>query len=164
MYISIILLYLEAAKAPTAVTLDEVIPYLPHFQAMLNTLAALFLAAGYRFIRADNRSAHRNCMITALAISSVFMVSYLTYHAKVGYMPFVGQGIIRPFYFTMLASHVILAAVIVPMVLITVFYAIRGNFNMHPRVARWTLPLWFYVSVSGVLIYILGFHIYTPDV
>ena len=144
-------------------TLDEIIPYLPHFQAMLNTSAALFLAAGYRFIRADNRSAHRSCMITALAISSVFMVSYLTYHAAVGYMPFAGQGIIRPFYFTMLASHVILAAVIVPMVLITVFYAIRGNFNMHPRVARWTLPLWFYVSVSGVLIYILGFHIYTAD-
>ena len=145
-------------------TLDEIIPYLPHFQAMLNTLAALFLGAGYYFIRAQNRSAHRNCMITALAISSVFMVSYLTYHAEVGYMPFAGEGIIRPFYFTMLASHVILAAVIVPMVLITVFYAIRGNFNMHPRVARWTLPVWFYVSVSGVLIYILGFHIYTPDV
>ena len=145
-------------------TLDEIIPYLPHFQAILNTLAALFLAAGYSFIRAQNRSAHRNCMITALAISSVFMVSYLTYHAAVGYMPFAGEGIIRPFYFTMLASHVILAAVIVPMVLLTVVYAFKGNFNKHPRIARWTLPLWFYVSVSGVLIYILGFHIYTPNV
>ena len=79
-------------------------------------------------------------------------------------MPFAGQGMIRPFYFTMLASHVILAAVIVPMVLITVVYAIKGNFDKHPRIARWTLPVWFYVSVSGVLIYILGFHIYTPDV
>ncbi len=144
--------------------LDEIIPYLPHFQAILNTLAALFLAAGYSFIRAQNRSAHRNCMITALVISSVFMVSYLTYHAEVGYMPFAGEGIIRPFYFTMLASHVILAAVIVPMVLLTVVYAFKGNFNKHPRIARWTLPLWFYVSVSGVLIYILGFHIYTPNV
>ena len=103
-------------------------------------------------------------MIAALVISTVFMVSYLTYHAKVGYMPFAGQGMIRPFYFTMLASHVILAAVIVPMVLITVVYAIKGNFDKHPRIARWTLPVWFYVSVSGVLIYILGFHIYTPDV
>ena len=103
-------------------------------------------------------------MIAALVISTIFMVSYLTYHAKVGYMPFAGQGMIRPFYFTMLASHVILAAVIVPMVLITVAYAIKGNFDKHPRIARWTLPLWFYVSVSGVLIYILGFHIYTPDI
>jgi len=145
------------------VTLDEIIPYLPHFQAILNTSAALFLGAGYYFIRAHNRNAHRLCMITALLISSVFMVSYLTYHAKVGYMPFAGEGAIRPFYFTMLASHVILAAVIVPMVLVTVVYAVKGNFDRHPRVARWTLPLWFYVSVSGVLIYILGFHIYTPN-
>ena len=144
-------------------TLDEVIPYLPHLQAALNTTAALFLAAGYYFIRTQNRNAHRNCMITALLVSSVFMVSYLIYHAEVGYTPFEGKGIIRPFYFTMLASHVILAAVIVPMVLVTATYAIRGNFDKHPRIARWTLPIWFYVSVSGVLIYILGFHIYTPD-
>lgn len=145
-------------------TLDQIIPYLPHFQAILNTCAALLLGTGYYFIRAQNRDAHRYCMVTALVISSVFMVSYLTYHAKVGYMPFAGQGIIRPFYFTVLASHVILAALIVPMVLLTVFYAFGGNFTKHPRVARWTLPLWFYVSVSGVLIYILGFHIYTPNV
>jgi uncharacterized membrane protein YozB (DUF420 family) len=145
------------------VTLDEIIPYLPHFQAILNASAALFLGTGYYFIRSQNRNAHRLCMITALVISTVFMISYLTYHAQVGYMPFTGEGIIRPVYFTMLASHVILAAVIVPMVLITVAYAIKGNFKTHPRIARWTLPLWFYVSVSGVLIYILGFHIYTPD-
>ena len=143
-------------------TLDEIIPYLPHFQAILNTSAALFLAAGYYFIRTQKRHSHRNCMIAALVISTVFMVSYLTYHAKVGYMPFAGEGIIRPFYFTVLASHVILAAVIIPMVLLTVGYAIKGNFDKHPRIARWTLPIWFYVSVSGVLIYILGFHIYKP--
>ena len=146
------------------VTLDEIIPYLPHFQAILNTCAALFLGTGYYFIRNRNRDAHRQCMIAALAISTIFMVSYLTYHAKVGYMPFAGQGIIRPFYFTLLASHVILAALIVPMVVVTVVYALKGNFSKHPRVARWTLPLWFYVSVSGVLIYILGFHIYTPEI
>ena len=91
------------------------------------------------------------------------MVSYLTYHANVGYMPFAGYGLIRPIYFTMLASHVILAAIIVPMVLVTVSYALRGNFAKHLRIARWTLPFWLYVSVSGVLIYILGFHIYTPS-
>lgn len=146
------------------ITLDEIIPYLPHFQAILNASAALLLGAGFYFIRDENRGLHRLCMIVALAVSSVFMISYLTYHARVGYLPFEGQGIIRPFYFTLLASHVILAAVIVPLVLLTVFFAITGNFNKHPRIARWTLPMWFYVSVSGVLIYILGFHIYTPEV
>ena len=145
-------------------TLDEVIPYLPHFQAILNTSAALLLAIGYYYIRNENRNLHQLCMATALVISTIFMVSYLTYHAEVGYLPFKGQGIIRPFYFTLLASHVILAAVIVPMVLTTVYFAIAGNFNKHPRLARWTLPLWFYVSVSGVLIYILGFHVYTGEI
>ena len=145
-------------------TLDEIIPYLPHLQAVLNTCAALLLATGYYYIKKDNRSAHKRCMIMALLVSTVFMISYLTYHAEVGYTPFNGQGIIRPFYFTLLASHVILAAVIVPLVLITAYFAIRGNFDKHPRIARWTLPLWFYVSVSGVLIYVLGFHIYTPAI
>jgi len=102
-------------------------------------------------------------MVAALVVSGLFMVSYLTYHAAVGYMPFAGQGIIRPFYFTLLASHVILAAVIVPLVLVTVFFAIRGNFIRHPRLARWTLPLWLYVSLSGVVIYLLGFHVYPPE-
>ncbi len=144
-------------------TLDGLIPYLPHFQALLNTTATVLLASGYYFIRNARRDLHRNCMATALVISSVFMVSYLTYHAHVGYMPFAGQGIIRPFYFTLLASHVILAAVIVPLVLTTVFFAIKADFNRHPRLARWTLPLWFYVSVSGVVIYLLGFHVYPPE-
>mgnify|MGYP002266922567 CR=1 FL=1 len=144
-------------------TLDEIIPYLPHFRAILNTCAALFLRAGYYFIKNNNQNAHHACMITALLISTVFMVSYLTYHDKVGYMPFAGQVIIRPFYSTMLATHVILAAVIVPMVLTTAYFAATGNFDKHPKLARWTLPLWFYVSVTGVLLYILGFHIYTPE-
>lgn len=144
-------------------TLDGIIPYLPHFQALLNTLATLLLSAGYYFIRNAERGRHRNCMAAALVVSGLFMVSYLTYHAAVGYMPFAGQGIIRPFYFTLLASHVILAAVIVPLVLVTVFFAIRGNFIRHPRLARWTLPLWLYVSLSGVVIYLLGFHVYPPE-
>jgi len=142
-------------------TLDDIIPFLPHFQAVLNTAATLLLASGYYFIRNAKPGLHRACMVTALLISSVFMVSYLTYHAQVGYLPFAGQGIIRPFYFTLLASHVILAAVIVPMVLTTVFFAIKGDFGRHPRLARWTLPLWLYVSVSGVVIYLLGFHVYS---
>lgn len=142
-------------------TLDDIVPFLPHFQALLNTAATLLLASGYYFIRNARPGLHRACMTTALVISTIFMASYLTYHAQVGYLPFTGQGIIRPFYFTLLASHVILAAVIVPMVLTTVYFAIKGDFGRHPRVARWTLPLWLYVSVSGVVIYILGFHVYT---
>ena len=145
-------------------SLDPIIPYLPHFQAILNTCAAVLLATGYYFIRTQNRHAHRRCMTAALLVSAVFMISYLTYHASVGYMPFVGKGMIRPIYFTLLASHVILAAVIVPLVIATVSYALRGNFSRHPRIARWTLPLWLYVSVSGVLVYILGFHVYTTDI
>ena len=144
-------------------TLDDIIPYLPHFQALLNTAATVFLSAGYYFIRHQQPVHHRNCMASALLISSVFMISYLTYHAAVGYAPFAGQGMIRPFYFTLLASHVILAAVIVPLVITTVIFALRGNFTRHPRIARWTLPLWLYVSVSGVVIYLLGFHIYPPN-
>jgi uncharacterized membrane protein YozB (DUF420 family) len=144
-------------------TLDSVIPWLPHFQALLNTLATLLLASGYYFIRHQRRDRHRACMLSALLVSSVFMVSYLAYHAAVGYMPFSGQGLIRPFYFALLASHVILAALIVPLVLATVFFALRGNFLRHPRVARWTLPLWLYVSVSGVAVYLLGFHLYPPS-
>ena len=144
-------------------TLDDIIPYLPHFQALLNTAATLLLSAGYYFIRHQRSDRHRICMATALLISSLFMISYLTYHAAVGYAPFAGQGTIRPFYFTLLASHVILAAVIVPLVLTTVFFALRGNFTRHPRIARWTLPLWLYVSVSGVVIYLLGFHLYPPQ-
>jgi len=102
-------------------------------------------------------------MIAAMTISVVFLASYLTYHANVGYTPFKGQGIIRPFYFTLLASHVILAAIFVPMIFITASHAIRGSFDKHSRIARWTLPVWFYVSITGVMIYFLNFHIYTPQ-
>lgn len=144
--------------------LDDIVPWLPHFQALLNSVATLLLLTGYYFIRNENRNLHRLCMATALLVSAVFMVSYLTYHARVGYMPFAGQGMIRPFYFTLLASHVILAALIVPLVLYTVLLAMRSNFSRHPRVARWTLPLWLYVSVSGVVIYLLGFHVYPPEI
>ena len=100
-------------------------------------------------------------MIAAMTISVVFLISYLTYHANVGYIPFKGQGLVRPFYFTLLASHVILAALFVPMISITAYRAIKGNFDKHARIARWTLPVWLYVSVTGVLVYFLVFHVYT---
>jgi len=139
-----------------------VVSILPHFQAVLNGAATLTLIAGFVCIRSGDKTRHRKLMVTALVLSGVFMVSYLSYHAMVGYAPFTGRGWIRPVYFSLLASHIVLAAAIVPLVLLTVFYAIRGNFNRHPRLARWTLPTWLYVSVSGVIVYLLGFHLYKP--
>lgn len=144
-------------------TLLTLIPYMPHVQAVLNATATVLLFVGYIYIKGSHRLAHRNCMIAALVVSTVFLVSYLTYHGQVGYQPFEGQGPIRPVYFTLLFSHIILSGVIVPMVLITVFYALKGNFNKHPRIARWTLPIWLYISISGVIVYILAFHVYPPE-
>jgi len=129
--------------------------------ATLNTLSALLVSIGYVNIRKQNKRVHKACMIAALAVSTVFMIFYLYYHAKVGYIPFAGQGDIRYLYFSLLASHVILAALVFPLVLITAGLAIRNKFNTHKRIARWTLPIWLYVSVSGVAIYVMSFHIYT---
>jgi uncharacterized membrane protein YozB (DUF420 family) len=140
----------------------ELIPLMPPFQAVMNALATVLLSVGYYFIRSGNRSLHRICMSVTLVISSVFLVSYVSYHALVGYQPFAGEGLIRPVYFTLLGSHIVLAAVIVPLVLLTLWFAVRGDFDRHPRIARWTLPVWLYVSVSGVVIYLLGFHLYLP--
>ena len=121
----------------------------------------MIITLGYYFIKTNNPYAHRNCMIAAMTISIVFFISYITYHANVGYTPFKGQGTIRPFYFTLLTSHVAMAALFVPMIFITARHAIKGSFDKHLKIARWTLPIWLYVSVTGVLIYILNFHIYT---
>jgi len=100
-------------------------------------------------------------MIAALAVSTIFMIFYLYYHAKVGYIPFAGQGNVRYVYFTLLGSHVILAAIVFPLVLITAGFALAKKFSSHKRIARWTLPIWLYVSISGVSIYVMSFHIYT---
>lgn len=128
---------------------------------MLNTLSATLVSIGYINIRNKNKHIHKMCMISALVVSTIFMIFYLYYHAKVGYIPFAGQGDIRYLYFSLLASHVILAAIVFPLVLITAGLAIRSKFNTHKRIARWTLPIWLYVSVSGVIIYVMSFHIYT---
>jgi len=141
-------------------TLD-IISYIPHTLAILNTLSAILVSIGYINIRNQNKAVHKACMIAALAVSTIFMIFYLYYHAKVGYIPFAGQGNIRYLYFSLLASHVILAAIMFPMVLITAGLALRSKFNAHKKIARWTLPTWLYVSVSGVTIYVMSFHIYT---
>jgi uncharacterized membrane protein YozB (DUF420 family) len=128
---------------------------LPTVNAILNSLSAIWLALGYFFIRQKKISAHRFCMLSALATSALFLISYLTYHYHAGSKPFTGQGAIRTVYFTILLTHTILAAAIVPMALITLFRALRKRFDQHKRIARWTLPLWFYVSVTGVIIYLM---------
>ena len=126
---------------------------LPTLNAILNTLSAVFLATGYVMIRQRRITAHKRCMISALVTSSLFLVSYLTYHFQIGSKPFLGQGPIRTVYFSILLSHTTLAAVIVPLVVMTVRRAWKGNFERHARIARRTLPLWLYVSVTGVVVY-----------
>src|SRR5262245_758893 len=133
---------------------------LPILNAVLNTLSAILLSAGYRFIRRRQITAHKRCMLAACATSALFLISYLTYHYGVGSMPFRGQGWVRPLYFTILISHTILAAAIVPLAIMTLFRAWKADFNRHVRIARWTLPIWFYVSLTGVIIYIMLYHFF----
>lgn len=126
---------------------------LPALNATLNSLSAVLLVTGYVLIRTGRREAHKRCMLAAFATSSLFLVSYLIYHARVGSIPFEGEGAIRIVYFAILIPHVILAGFIVPLALYLLTQAFRGRLERHRRVARWTLPLWLYVSVTGVVIY-----------
>ena len=132
---------------------------LPTLNAALNTLSAVFLCAGYFFIRSHNRDAHQRCMMAAIACSTLFLVSYLTYHFQVGSVGFKGQGWIRPVYFAILITHTILAAAVVPLVLVTFICALRERFVAHRRIARWTFPIWLYVSITGVVIYLMLYGI-----
>ena len=140
--------------------MPEYISALPHFNALLNTTSALLLITGWRFIRAGRIEAHRNCQVTALCTSTLFLISYLTYHYYHGATKFTGQGIVRPLYFAILLTHTILAVVIVPLILVTFYRALRRDFIRHRRIARWTLPLWLYVSVTGVIVYLMLYQIY----
>ena len=126
---------------------------LPALNAVLNALSAALLLYGYTRIRRGDRAGHRRAMIAALLSSALFLTSYLTYHAQVGSVRFQGTGFVRTVYFSILLTHTVLAAAIVPLVIATVVRAARGRFEAHRRLARWTLPLWGYVSVTGVVIY-----------
>jgi putative membrane protein len=130
--------------------------------AILNGTSAILLVAGYSAIRAGKMAIHKRFMIAAFAVSTVFLASYLIYHYRVGHVVFHGQGWIRPVYFVLLTSHTILAIVIVPMVLVTLRRAWLEKFDKHRLIARWTLPLWFYVSVTGVVVYLMVYQIYAP--
>ena len=133
---------------------------LPALNAVLNATSAILLSAGYRFIRRRQIAAHKRCMLTACATSALFLMSYLTYHYYVGSMPFHGQGWVRPLYFTILISHTTLAATIVPLAIMTLFRAWKADFRKHARLARWTWPIWMYVSVTGVIIYVMLYQLF----
>lgn len=133
---------------------------LPALNAVLNATSAILLSAGYRFIRRRQITAHKRCMLAACATSALFLMSYLTYHYYVGSMPFRGQGWVRPLYFTILISHIALAATIVPLAIMTLFRAWKADFRRHARLARWTWPIWMYVSVTGVIIYVMLYQLF----
>jgi uncharacterized membrane protein YozB (DUF420 family) len=128
---------------------------LPTVNATLNAIAGLFLLAGFVLIRRRRIQAHRNAMLGAFASSTLFLISYLIYHAQVGSRPFTGQGVIRYAYFTILISHVILATAILPMAISTLSRGLRGRYEDHRRIAKRTFPIWMYVSVTGVIVYVM---------
>ncbi len=132
---------------------------LPTLNACLNTLAALFAVAGYVLIRRGRREAHRRAMLAALACSALFLTSYLAYHAQVGSVRFSGQGGLRTAYLAVLLSHTVLAVAILPLIGFTLVHALRSRFERHRRIARVTLPLWTYVSVTGVVVYLMLYHL-----
>lgn len=133
--------------------------YLPGLNAALNAASALLLIAGYLFIRNKKVGAHRLCMLSAFGSSVLFLISYLTYHLQVGSVRFQGRGWMRAIYFAVLLSHTTLAVVIVPLVVVTLARALKGSFEAHRRIARRTLPLWLYVSITGVLVYWMLYHL-----
>ncbi|MBF0628201.1 MAG: DUF420 domain-containing protein [Magnetococcales bacterium] len=144
----------------------ELIPILPHFHAVLNLASAILLFGGFLAIRRRDVATHRKRMAAALSVSVVFLISYLTYHAAVGNVKFAGEGWIRPVYFTLLISHVGLAALSLPLIFFTLRRApwllVSTTCEPHRRIARLTWPVWMFVSISGLVVYLMAFHLYPP--
>jgi uncharacterized membrane protein YozB (DUF420 family) len=132
----------------------------PAVNATLNGTSAVLLITAHRMIKRGRVATHRAIMLAAVGTSSLFLISYLYYHAHVGSVRFQGHGWSRPVYFSILISHTILAATIVPLVIVTLTLALRGRFDRHRAIARWTYPIWLYVSVTGVVIYVMLYHIF----
>ena len=135
---------------------------LPALNAILNAASTLLLVSGFVFIRRRKILAHKVCMLSAVGCSAAFLISYVTFHVRVGVVHFTAQGLARRVYFAILTTHTILAATIIPLVVITLTFALRSRFPRHKAIARWTLPLWLYVSITGVIIYWLLFRLYPP--
>ena len=132
---------------------------LPTLNAILNATSGILVLFGYRNIKRSNESIHKRFMLSAIGVSAIFFASYLFYHWKVGSVKFQGSGLIRTFYFTLLISHTILAVTIVPMVLRTAYLALKGNFAKHRKIAKWTFPIWIYVSTTGVIVYFMLYQL-----
>lgn len=147
---------------PAEVRGDWDVSALPAVNAFLNATSAVLLGVGYLFIRRKRVTAHKACMLTAFGVSCLFLVSYLIYHYQAGSRPFTGTGWIRAVYFPLLISHIGLAAVIVPLALATIYRAWTERFDKHVRIARWTLPIWLYVSISGVAVYWMLYQLPLP--
>jgi putative membrane protein len=131
---------------------------LPALNATLNATSAVLLMSGYAFIRRGYVRRHRAAMISACIVSALFLTSYVIYHANIGSKPFPGQGPIRLVYFTILLTHVLLAITVPPLALITLSRGLRARFDRHVAIARWTFPIWMYVSVTGVIVYLMLYH------
>ena len=138
------------------------VSFLPTFNAILNATTGILIVSGFILIRRKHIAAHRACMIAAVICSSLFLISYLVYHVGfgAGVTRFTGEGWVRPVYYTILISHTILAVTIVPFVIVTLRRALRGEFVRHRRIARWTFPMWLYVSVTGVIVYLMLYQFY----
>lgn len=144
----------------------DLLQIFPHLNALLNGLSGVCLLCGFYFIMTTRVKQHRACMLTASTLSALFLVSYISYHALrtsyygLGPTKFTGEGISRPIYFTILTSHTILAAAVAPFVVATLWRALKGNFDAHKRLARLVFPIWLYVSITGVAVYIFLYHLY----
>jgi uncharacterized membrane protein YozB (DUF420 family) len=143
-------------------TREMTISDLPALNASLNSLSTIFLAAGWYAIRRGYWRQHIACMVTALVTSTAFLVSYLIYHAHTGSTRFTAQGIVRPIYFSILITHVLLAFAILPLVIVTLVPVFRRRWDKHRRIGRWTMPIWLYVSVTGVLVYLMLYRWFPP--
>lgn len=133
---------------------------LPAVNATLNGISAILLVIGYALIRRRRIEAHRRVMIGAFGVSTLFLIGYVIYHANVGSKPFTAQGTVRTVYFFILITHIVLAALVPPMALITLVRGLRARYDKHAKLARWTLPIWLYVSVTGVLVYVMLYQLY----
>ena len=144
-----------------SVAVPLLVTFLPKLHAMLNSLTAIALVLGFTFIRKGNIRYHRFAMVTAIVLSAFFLISYVTYHYQAPPTRFGGEGTIRGIYYFVLLTHIVLAAVIVPLVLLSVYFAISNQFDRHRRIARWTLPIWLYVAITGVVVYFMISPYYT---
>lgn len=144
----------------------ELLKIFPHLNAALNALSSVFLIAGFYFIMRKQITRHRACMITACTVSAIFLASYLTHHAirtyyfGLGPTKFTGEGLARPVYFTILTSHTFLAAIVAPFIIWTLIRALKGKFELHKKMARLVYPVWLYVALTGVAVYIMLYHLY----